>query len=329
MLFNLNESVKLSFDESETNGYYVRVRFDVLDDDFVIDCIVKFNDKETANVFKMKYESSTLKNVSVLTKSKDGIWLKQYHDKLLETFKTNKSSDNYVCKENSVIIHSLPDLEAFPMTYGIPNKSTSLEDIDTIINKMQEYWNGGYFEKMRISNTFYETNEYIKIINQSIEAVDENELEIYKTNHDKWFCKIDRQEYEKLKKTLSRITKNTDINNCEYFLASDVDKFIYPENFHNCSIIKKISIYDIAIDMLHKISKIFSTDPLNFTTNEEIVRWFNAETLELMNIEIKKYENILDKSNVTAYSNFKNKFIYKRYISYLQELEDLERRNLI
>ena len=327
------ENIKLSFDENQTTGYYVRIRFDILNDVFVYDCIIKFDNKSTALAFKNSYDNHYISKKSYLVKSSDNIWLKQYHNKFLEIY------DNDKAKKCNSFTHKSLLAEVLSISYGVPHLSTQSENINEILDVLTNYWNEMSFESHR-----FVYNNYITILSQSIETTDdENELHLFRViNNDanqSHRTKIEKQEYEQLKLSTKRIdctTRVCELKDGEYFLASDIDEIIFQTEFSNIQdkyeIIEicKMTIYDIASEMHSTLYYAFFLNPLEFTKTEEAKKWFDSETLGLMDFDIKKTIDQLKLTNQSGNISNKeiaslyNTYISKRYVNYVKELEQLE-----
>lgn len=370
---DLQENIKLSFDENQTSGYYVRVRFDILDDFTVFDCIIKFDDKTTALMFKNTYDNHYISKKSYLVKSSENIWLKQYHNKFLEIYNNPDEMDkrefmdfkHFWWKNDGSFMHN-SFLSVFSsMTYGVPYLSTQLENISDVLSELAKYWNDRLFENLRYeSQTLKKINDHIIILKQSIETLDdENELHLYKLINDNTNqtlsiqqihrITIEKQEYEQLKLTTNRIDKFlksdggnnseniNEIKDGDYFLASDIDEIIFTSElakFENKYRIEKINvktvndiaiktICDISIKMCDDLSNLFFLNPSEFTKTEQAKKWFDSETLSLMDFDIRKInqqycqqDNQQDNRSNKNLCSLCSTYIHKRYRDYLEEL---------
>lgn len=310
--------MNLAFSEDETTGYYIKIRFDILDDDNYFDCVVRFDDKETALDFKTKFNELNIHGTIMSTS--DGIWLKQYHRDL----------NHLKCE--------LDEQKSFSkFIYAFPELSTKVEDIDFVLSRISNYYNDGCFERLRFSEQNVNAiNNYVHIIRQcNYYSDDENELRLYKTKQDRDMIIMERNEYEATKILAKRITANFDLT-VDYFLASTIDRCLFKEKFVDCSVVHKLSVYDIAAKKLDQLYDIFYADPLNFTENNEVKKFFDQESIDLMKFEICKLkeDGLLDKPikkyhDLKGVGYFTNNHIYKRYIDYLNELLEQEKNGLL
>ena len=337
---DVNE-LKLSYNDN-FNGYYVRIKLDILDDMFCYDFIVKFDDIPTAKIFKSKYENSDLKQHFWLSTSKclttDEIWLKQYHNVLLKMI----SDENYVnefnlksdcskikIKNDFTIIHDQTDkMYAGSVSYGFPNSSTQIEDIDGILNIIQECWNKF---KLTYRVDCKMSNDKLVIIPQDIYACDENQLVLYTKNPElSESKKVDRQTYKNIIKSTARLSADT-TDNPMYFLATNIDMLVHYEKTLDYKMMSYQKLYDIAHERCQQHIKIFDQNILNFTNNKEILEIYDENEIDEMNKEIKKIDEQF-KIYQRSLSFFKSKFIMKKMNKHIEELEkseELEKQGLI
>lgn len=338
---NVVDELKLSYHDN-FNGYYVRLKLDILNDMFCYDFIVKFDDVETAKIFKSKYENSDLKQHFLLSTSKslttDEIWLKQYHNVLLKMisdtnyvneFNSKSDCSKIKIKNNFTMIHSQTDkMHAGSVSYAFPNSSTQIEDIDGILNTMQECWNKytlNYYVDCKM------TNDKLVIIPQDVYACDENQLVLYTKNPEISESKqLDRQTYKNIIKSTARLSANT-TDNPMYFLATNIDMLIHYEKTLDYKMVLFQTLYDIAHERYQQHVEIFNQNILNFTNNKEILQIYDANEIDEMIKEIKKIDEqfkIYQRSLIFFKSNFILKKMNK-HIKELEESEDLEKQGLI
>ena len=334
------EQVNLSYYD-DFNGYYVRIKLDILNDMFFYDFIIKFDDIETAKFFKLKYENSNLKQHFRLSSTAnsittDKIWLKQYHNVLLRMisdsdyvneFNSKSNCSKIEMKKNFIMIHHQTDKPyGGSVSYGFPNSSTQIEDIDGILNIMQECWNK-YTKTYCVDCTM--SNDKLVITKQDIYACDENELVLYTNNPElSEFKSIDRQTYKNIVKSTTRLSANT-TDNPMYFLATNIDVLVHYEKTLDYKIVIFQSLHDIAHERYQQHVKILDQNILNFTNNKDILETYDANEIDEMNKEIKKIDEQY-KLYQRSLSFFKSTFLLKKmnnYIKELEESEELEKQN--
>src|SRR6188508_3335824 len=73
-------------------SYNLRIRYDILDDDYEFHFVVFFDNKEDAEYFKNIYDSSNIAKKSKLQSTSTGIWLKDFAEN-----KSNKITKKDMC----------------------------------------------------------------------------------------------------------------------------------------------------------------------------------------------------------------------------------------
>lgn len=261
---------------------YVRVIFDILDDDIEFHYIISFYNEDDAKSFKefMKDKEGFIN---------DKQWLKEYI--------IGAEQD----KPNKV---ATPDI--FEKLYeSIKETSSHLEEFR--------------YKSINITNDYFILKEeYINFYNDNYDLF---EVQGYNSEVDDYdFDIIDEFEYDKIAANAKKITKEL-VDELEpfkstYMFVTQIHRDLYDKNM---SLIKKIyrrTAYDKAGDKIKIWRKIFNEDPYKFTSNLIIISEFSKEELDNFNEDLKETSSermhILDRKYIySKYTNFLNSLLEK------------------
>lgn len=307
--------------------FYINISIDNLYDDFVLELTIGFDSKDIGEQF-ITYFNSNNKYMNVNINKKYPL-VKYYKELNLYQPKANKSIgleyfelvinkiDNVINEIENKFTHDIYD-----------NYINSFSD-DYILVKERNIYHNDHSEK----DLF---NIEIITINDDEKNIDIIQLYKYYYNKDKIISKNEYNKYLSESFEYEEIINKKIIENnfpIKYFIFCSIIELAMLKIKYKLKIINKFTQktkYDYANEKLNEWEKILYSDPINFTSNLEIKKYFSQDTLDNLQLEmIKLIEKNIIKPNTICkpysdeLSTIYNKFIHPRYIQYIEECKDL------
>ena len=307
--------------------YYTNINIDYLDDDFILQLTITFDSKIIGEEFVSYFNSENI-------------------------------HENVYCNKKYPLIKYYEELNFYQPK---PNKSITNKEFDIIINKINETIDGiKNKDTFDIYDKYFESilDDFIFVNLININSIDHGEKYLFNLQ----FIKL----HENTKKNIKPINFFEDYLDKQiikdeyntYLLTSldfdniigenIIDKIIFSTDYIIfCSIIelalleikyeleinhiyKQKNKYDYANEKISEWQNILYSDPINFTVNLEIKKFFTPDILNDIQINIDKLieqniikPNIVYKPYSHEFSNIYNKFIHPRYLQYIEECTDL------
>lgn len=307
--------------------YYTNINIDYLDDDFKLQLTIAFDSKIIGEEFVSYFNSKNIhKNVYYNIKYP---LIKYYEELNVYQSKPNKSITN---KDFDLVIEKINEI-----IDGIKNKCTS-----KIYDK--------YFK--------YISDDFILVNLINIDSIDNAEKYLFNLQ----FIKLHENTTKKIKpinflenysqKQIIKDEYNTYLSTSLDFdniIGENIfDKIIFSTDYIIfCSVVelalleikyeleinhiyKQKNKYDYANEKLSEWTNLLYSEPINFTVNLEIKKFFTPDILGHIQRDLDKLieqnlikPNIVYKPYSNEFSNIYNKFIHPRYLQYIEECADL------
>ena len=292
---------------------YIKLTFDLMDDDNIFNFCIRFNTKEDIIVFIEKIDVNKQYGWGSFIKPKNinDLCREYVNDKIYN------SSTGYLRN----------------ILQPKPKKIVTTENIDKVVNLILNVI--PKLEKLRFKDYM---PKYKNFILQKLPFNNELKLELYtikksnKYNSARYFdyydLVLEKREYDIIIQntfTVSHDSLNSLKNNEEkYVFLSKVDLEIYM--LHVINKISKKSAYDYASDLINEWRNLFNNEPLLFSSRLNIQKYFNKEILDKIDLLLKNLiESNISLENKRYEENLylvkiSNEYIYPTYIEVLKTL---------
>jgi hypothetical protein len=308
--------------------YYTNINIDYLDDDFILQLTIAFDSKIIGEEF-------------------------------INYFNSENIHENVYCNKKYPLIKYYEELNFYQPK---PNKSITNKEFDIIINKINETIDGIKNKyTFEIYDKYFESilDDFIFVNLININSIDHAEKYLFNLqfiklheNTKKNIKLMDFFAYDDLNKKIIKDEYNKYLSTSldfENIIGENIfDKIIFSTDYIVfCSVIelalletkyelkinniyKKKNNYDYANEIISEWKNILYSDPINFTVNLEIKKFFSPDILNDIQSDIDKLieqniikPNIVYKPYLHEFSNIYNKFIHPRYLQYIEECSDL------
>jgi hypothetical protein len=303
--------------------YYTNIYIDYSDDEFLLELKIGF---ETENIGKKFishfYRTNKYKFVNIHKKYP----LVKYYGELINCqSKPNKSIGNN--EFNLVIskINEIVDDINGKCVFEIYEKYDEFCSNEYILINQKNIFVPDEFEKFLINVKFIELNkENFFNIKFLFNLTGEFEKKISKDIYDRYL--LNSLEYDNINEKNINFHQNILI----YCSIIELSLLKIKYKFKIINYYEQLNKYDYANEKIMKWTNILYSDPLNFASNKEIIQYFPKEVLDSLKIDLNKLiEQSIIKPNITykVYSHELSKiyikYIYPRYLEYIEECKDL------